>query len=95
MEVLIGGTIQGYKQFLPRGASSLSRYRMWRGCVDVAQLLDDELLLKSLEAPSYRDVKSGDLLEARRYVKNLVKVLVLIQWTTNSGDEQFGLVEHS
>ena len=78
----------------PRGASLLSRRRMWAvvgqavalcGAVNSAGMVDG-----FLKMGRYRDVKEGRVLEDRRTVKSEVRG-VLKGWVQNSGDDSFEL----
>jgi tRNA-specific adenosine deaminase 1 len=90
-ESLIGGVLQGMKQFDPRGASMLCRKRMWELAADVASLLDVSAVSQALSLGSYEQFKSSDLLEGRRQVKEEVKETTLKGWVRNSGDDEFSL----
>ncbi|KAF2817621.1 uncharacterized protein BDZ99DRAFT_493398 [Mytilinidion resinicola] len=92
-ETLIGGVLQGRKQFDPRGASRLCRKSMWKAVADVAALLAVPALLGVGREVRYQDVKKLDLLEWRRTVKADVKGESgpLKGWPENKGDDVFGL----
>jgi tRNA-specific adenosine deaminase 1 len=90
-ETLIGGVLQGWKQGDPRAASAIARKSMWRGIVDVAEVLGSPVLLQSACQPSYGEFKASPALEARRRVSNEVKERALQGWIPNVGDEGFGL----
>lgn len=87
-EVLIGGVLQGRKQFDPRGACQLSRKSMWQAAAKVAA--DAGLAACFVAARKYKDVKSCEALASRVQVKNEVREYVLKGWTRNAGDKDFG-----
>jgi tRNA-specific adenosine deaminase 1 len=90
-ESLIGGVLQGRKQFDPRGASALCRRSMWRLAAEVAALVSTVPALSGdLSVGSYGLVKNDRLLEERRKVKKEVKE-VLKGWNDNGGDEGWKL----
>lgn len=96
-EGLVGGVLQGKKAFTDRGASGVSRRRMWDLAREVAELVsrDDgemrSMVLEALAAGRYGDVKDGRLLEGRRGVKELAREGALRGWVRNTGDEDFSL----
>ncbi|KAF2449769.1 hypothetical protein P171DRAFT_427928 [Karstenula rhodostoma CBS 690.94] len=90
-ETVIGGVLQGRKQFDPRGASRICRRGMWEVAVRVAAGVGVSALCEVLGKKEYRDVKEGDVLGARRRVKEDVKKVGLSGWVENRGDDGFGL----
>lgn len=90
-ESLIGGVLQGRKQFDARGASMLCRKRMWELASEVAGLVDVLAVSQVLRLGSYELVKSSGLLEGRRKVKEEVKERALKGWVRNEGDDGFTL----
>lgn len=95
-EGLVGGVLQGKKAFTDRGASGVSRRRMWGLARETAELLshDDGLgssLCEALAVGRYGDVKEGRMLEDRRRVKEMAREGALRGWVRNTGDEDFGL----
>jgi len=90
-EVLIGGVLQGHKQFSARGSSAVCKARMWKVVLDMAETLALPVLIAALKQERYVDVKQGDLLRPRRDVKEEVKNRALKNWQPNSGDEGFHL----
>lgn len=91
LEVLINGVLQGRRQQDPKGASCVSRRRMWeavRGVADSAGMLLPELT----PGASYADLKGSPMLEAREAVKKRVKEKALKGWKRNVGDEGWRLV---
>ena len=91
LEVLIGGTIQGYKQFAPRGASSICRANLWRSALNVATIVGSHVAEAALKQARYQDLKATALLLHRRKVKADVKKAALRGWVDNIGDESFAL----
>jgi len=92
-ETLIGGVLQGRKQFDPRGASKLCRRSMWRSVADVAALLAVPALLEATKQTRYQDVKNSNLLDWRRTIKADVRGESgpLKTWIENKGDDYFAL----
>jgi len=92
-EGLVGGVVQGRRAFEERGASALSRRRMWCFALEVAELLgrDGEEIRETLGVERYGDVKEGARLEERREVKKFVWEEALMGWVRNVGDEAFTL----
>lgn len=91
-EVLINGVLQGRKQIDPKGASCVSRRRMWEGVLEVAAMAN----LPALESVSSKERKYGDLkehqmLEGRERVKRVVREKSLKEWKRNDGDEDWSL----
>ena len=94
-ETLINGVLQGRKQSDPKGASIVSRRRMWEEVAALAAAVGDtEGVVKHgvLDASSYASLKAGAVLEARSEMKKLVREEVLKGWQRNYGDEDWGLV---
>jgi len=90
-ETLIGGVLQGRKQFDVRGASLVCKMGLWRAAVNVAALVGVPLLVETMGKRSYRDVKEAELLAARRRVKEDVRREGLPGWVKNTGDDEFDL----
>ncbi|KAK3363342.1 adenosine deaminase/editase [Lasiosphaeria hispida] len=94
-EGLIGGVMQGRKQFDLRGASAVSRRRMWGLAAEIAGLLGagaEDGIAGVLAAGTYDEVKEGGLLEARRKVKDEAHRDALKGWLRNMGDGVFSLL---
>ncbi|RDL41020.1 Adenosine-deaminase-containing protein [Venustampulla echinocandica] len=89
-ETIIGGTLQGRKQFDIKGASRVCKRRMWKLALDVSVLASVPALERLLRVERYADVKGGGLLEGRRRVKEDVRG-VLTGWMRNEGGEGFGI----
>jgi tRNA-specific adenosine deaminase 1 len=90
-ETLIGGTLQGRKQFSVKGASSVCKRTMWKLALDIATVVSVPLVLQYLKGSSYREVKEGLLLEERRRIKKEVREEALKGWVRNEGGERWGL----
>lgn len=90
-ETLIGGALQGRKQFDPRGASAICRRSVWRAAAQIAGIIGIPSLIEGLNRESYREVKEGEMLSVRRAVKSEVKREALRGWVKNSGDDAFSL----
>ncbi|KXH45529.1 adenosine-deaminase [Colletotrichum simmondsii] len=99
-EGTMGGVLQGRKAFDVRGASLVSRRRMWELAAAVAERVarqgDDgdgdevgELLCRALDVDAYGKVKGGEMLAYRREVKEAARRVALAGWVVNVGDEEF------
>lgn len=86
-ETLIGGVLQGRKQFDPRGASMICKRNMWKLALDVAAMVAVPTISQVLSSGSYYQMKKSSLLEGRRNVKEEVKEKALQGWTPNGGDD--------
>ncbi|KAL7918856.1 adenosine deaminase/editase [Trichoderma austrokoningii] len=93
-ETILGGVLQGRKQFDVRGASKTCRRQMW---LTAKQLADTDagehsgLQEYMSSAGSYQDIKDGPLLAERRHVKSQARQLSLKEWVQNQGDSSFGI----
>lgn len=94
-EGIIGGVLQGKKKVEVRGASRVSRRRMWEVAREVGGLLGDDGVGEGvrgvLEGGTYRDVKESGALALRRQVKEEVWRDGLRGWVRNQGDDGFGI----
>jgi tRNA-specific adenosine deaminase 1 len=90
-QTLIGGVLQGRKQFDLRGASGICRRSMWKCILELAGVVGLPALADMLGKGTYGEVKSGGLLEARRKVKKEIREEVLKGWVRNGGDAEFQL----
>jgi tRNA-specific adenosine deaminase 1 len=95
-EGLVGGVLQGRKQFDLKGASRLSRRRTWSLAVEISRLCsdhshEDAMIHGPLAAQTYKKVKESELLRDRCRVKRDVREHALTGWLRNTGDEDFGL----
>lgn len=91
MEVLIGGTLQGNKQFSARGASAISRLGLWTAALSLAKAAGTSTIADVLSMPRYEQVKCCGLLAGRKAVKDDVQREALRGWVRNGGDDAFGL----
>ncbi|KAK0613060.1 adenosine deaminase/editase [Bombardia bombarda] len=101
-EGLVGGVLQGRKQFDQKGASLVSRRRMWSLAREVAGSLSASAsaataggeiteIAQVLAEGAYDEVKEGGLLGTRRRVKGEARAEALKGWFRNTGDGEFGL----
>jgi tRNA-specific adenosine deaminase 1 len=92
-EVLINGVLQGRKVSDPRGASVLSRRRMWEAVLEVAgkACLPDLKENLRLDKWSYGEIKNLPELSAREQMKVEVRRCALVGWARNIGDDQWSL----
>ncbi|KAL0937999.1 tRNA-specific adenosine deaminase [Colletotrichum truncatum] len=92
-EGTMGGVLQGRKAFDAKGASAVSRRKMWDVVSGIATDLGDEgvALRSALKASTYAEVKSSKLLAIRREVKKDARSKALAGWVANTGDDDFGL----
>lgn len=91
-EVLIGGSITGLKQFSVRGASKISKSRLWSLAATVAHD-SHTTVTHDDEAMSYADFKTSASLTNRRKVKDDVRTKALLGWVRNEGGDDFALKE--
>ncbi|KAF4892106.1 tRNA-specific adenosine deaminase 1 [Colletotrichum fructicola] len=92
-EGMMGGVLQGRKAFDARGASAVSRRRMWEEVAAIADELGDdgEGLRSALAGVTYADVKGSEMLAARREIKMEARREALAGWVANVGDDKFEL----
>lgn len=92
-EGLINGVLQGRRAFDVKGASLVSRRRMWALAREVAETLAATSgIQKQLAAPTYEEAKAkGECTAVRRFVVEDVKRGALAGWVANPGDLDFGL----
>jgi tRNA-specific adenosine deaminase 1 len=90
-ETLIGGVLQGRKQFDPKGACMLSKKRMWKLAMEAAAVVGVPTVSGALSHDTYEELKESELLEGRRKVKREVRETALKGWVRNLGGEKFGL----
>ena len=97
LEVLINGVLQGRKQFDPegRGASSVSRRRMWETVQDIHATMKGSCYGESgAEAGTrmtYEQMRAGSETGDRAEVKRFVRATVLKGWKRNEGDESWAM----
>ncbi|KAJ3498014.1 hypothetical protein NLG97_g1454 [Lecanicillium saksenae] len=90
VESILGGVVQGYKPFLPKGASQMSRRKMWQSCRQLANKLSDWPAISiQLAVETHAQIKQGTLLETRNKVKSRARELALPGWIQNTGDDTF------
>lgn len=89
-EALIGGTLQGRKQFALKGASACSKRSSWALALQIAAVLSVPALERCLRLESYASVKRCALMEERNKVKAEVRK-VLRGWVKNTGGENWAL----
>jgi tRNA-specific adenosine deaminase 1 len=94
-ETLINGVLQGRKLGDPRGASKISRRSQWSRALEVGDLLHSSGIEDALHADSYETMKTSDIFEGRRRVKDHVIQKALKGWKRNTGDVQFSLIRDS
>lgn len=91
-ETILGGVVQGYKPFLPKGASRMSRRKMWESCTALASRLPSRpAMAAQLAAETHGQVKQGPLIAARNRVKSRAREVALPGWIQNTGDDTFGI----
>jgi len=86
-ENLIGGVLQGRKQFDAKGASWVCNRRMWSLAIEVAELVAVPAVKRALGMESYGDMKGSEGLEIRREVKGDVRGHSLKGWVSSGGEE--------
>lgn len=94
-EVIIGGTVQGNKQFSVRGASVISRASLASATLLLLRDLAIPGLVGIVNAKKYADVKRSGILSQRCKVKEDVTAEALHNWVRNVGDDDFTLVADS
>lgn len=92
-DTLIGGGLQGRKQFSLKGASRVCKRRTWKLALDVAALVSVQApeIERALRVDSYALVKQSDLLQSRWQVKADVRADALKGWVRNVGGEEWGV----
>jgi len=85
-ETLINGVLQGRKQTDPRGASALSKSRMFSLFSEIQSALEIRNWVGTVAMPDYQTLKKSDALEHRRRVKTEVKEKALRGWSGSSDD---------
>ncbi|KAI8682976.1 A to I editase domain-containing protein [Fusarium sp. Ph1] len=95
-ETIIGGVIQGRKPFNTKGASHMSRRRMWETARELSRSLENAGYASiHLGNGTYHDLKEGPLLAHRRQAKQEARQIALTGWTRNDGGSGFQLEERS
>lgn len=91
-ETLIGGVLQGRKQFSGiKGASMLSRVRIWKVLNEVASIAGLQAVQRATTARTYQSLKEGRNMFSRNEAKEEVRK-VLGGWVRNGGGN-FGMIE--
>ena len=89
-ESMVGGVLQGVKQFAIKGASLTSRRRMWQLAKEVSGLLPSEQALQdAFQVENYGAFKEGPWLQPRKHAKEELRKQALAGWIRNTGDEDF------
>lgn len=94
-ENIIGGVLQGRKQTDARGASQVSREKMWHLAGTVAELVassgngDNAVAVPT--AMTYRALKESEAMQSRRRIKGRAIKDALTGWVRNIGDDEFHL----
>ena len=91
LEILIGGVLQGRKQYDIRGASRVCKRQMWKLAIELAGLAAVPAVERCLRMATYAEMKSSPCLEDRRKVKEDVSLMALKGWVKNVGGEEFGV----
>ena len=87
-ETLINGVLQGRPQFDPRGASLVSRRKMWSAVAEVIVKVGVPHLGKMVsEAGTYTRFKQIDRLRGRADVKAETTTVALRGWIPNDVDD--------
>lgn len=94
-ETLIGGVLQGRKQFDPRGASAICRRSVWITAARLACVMGGPPAALVSGRRTYRGVKDAEELASRKQVKEHVKQIALKGWVKNTGDDGFELEEEN
>ena len=89
LEILIGGVLQGRKQYDVRGASWVCKKGMWKAAIEIAVLAAVPSIVRCLSRATYAEVKTSECLQGRREVKEDVRASALKGWVRNVGGEGF------
>lgn len=91
-ETLIGGVLQGRKQFSGvRATSILCKARMWKAVSEVAAIVGVRAVQMMIDVAVYGDLKEGVGMVSRNRAKVETRT-ALGGWARNGGDD-FGMVE--
>lgn len=90
-ETLIGGVLQGRKQGDIKGASRVSKIKMWKLALDISKLANATGIVECLEESNYISMKTNTLLGERINVKKDVRHGALVGWIRNVGGDEFCL----
>lgn len=93
-ETVLGGVLQGRRPFEEKGASSVSRRRLWMAAEEVATSLSSDWeriqqCLSGRDERRYQDIKECEILAERRRVKQQARQSALAGWIPNQGDSEF------
>lgn len=91
LETLIGGVLQGRRQYDVRGASRVCKRRMWKLAIEIAAIAAVPAVEKCLQLTTFGEVKNSDCLVQRRRVKDETRGKALKPWVRNVGGEGFGV----
>lgn len=91
LETLIGGVLQGRKQFDVRGASRVCKKRSWKLALEIAALVAVPGVQNCMGSSTYGNMKESECLEGRISVKDEARELGLKGWVRNSGGDGFSL----
>jgi tRNA-specific adenosine deaminase 1 len=94
-ETLIGGVLQGRKQFDPRGASAICRRGMWKMVIEIAAVASIPMFGEVLGKRTYKEVKEDSMFMERKRVKTDITTSGLRGWVKNTGDEEWGLEDET
>ncbi|KAK3629053.1 hypothetical protein LTR56_018289 [Elasticomyces elasticus] len=89
-EVVINGVLQGRKQTDPKGASCVSRRKMWEAVCRVEDAMDPAAFARASDE-TYAEFKASSRLRSREQVKRDVKAVALRGWKANAGDAEWRL----
>ncbi|KAK5707733.1 hypothetical protein LTR97_000271 [Elasticomyces elasticus] len=89
-EVIINGVLQGRKQTDPKGASCVSRRKIWEAINRIKSAADTAVSIKGPKE-TYAEFKASPRLRSREQVKHDVKTLALKGWKLNEGDADWML----
>lgn len=85
-ETLINGVLQGRKQTDPRGASALSKSRVFSLFLEIHSVLEMQRWAGTGAIFDYQSLKQLEALEDRRQVKTKAKEKALRGWSESSDD---------
>lgn len=91
-ETLIGGSLQGRKQFSLKGASRVCKRRSWKLALEIAKIASVQApkLERALNVENYALVKQSAPLAERSKVKADVRASALKGWIRNECGEDWG-----
>lgn len=89
-EIMVNGVLLGRKQSDPRGASCVSRRKIWKLALDIAVTAGIPAVANSLRRPNYEEIKDGGF-DGRREAKEAAWKLSLHGWKRNERDSAWAL----